>query len=163
MKILFLVLGIFLSAQAFSADGSSGCGPGWYVFKENSLVSSALRVITNGVLFPSSTLGMTFGTSNCSQHKIVQKENEAIHFVTMNFYDLKTDIVRGEGEFLSLLPNVLGCEKMDSKVFKAQMKKNYKSSFSSESSVLEAPSVLLQQTYQMILSHPALAQSCLAS
>ena len=90
MKTLILfILATVISGTAYGADGSSGCGPGWYILKDNSLVSSALRATTNGILVPVVTLGMTFGTSNCSKHKIVKKEKESLHFVTMNYFELK--------------------------------------------------------------------------
>ena len=95
MKNLFLALTLFGSCSLFAADGSSGCGPGWYLFKENSLVSSAFRATTNGILFPSVTFGMTFGTSNCTQHKLVLKEKESLHFVTENYFEVQADMARG--------------------------------------------------------------------
>ena len=56
------------ASQAMAMDGSSGCGPAWYVFKENTILSSSLRGTTNGTLWPVVTIGMTFGTSNCANH-----------------------------------------------------------------------------------------------
>ena len=69
MKKCLISLAILFSINAMAKDGSSGCGPGWYLLKKNSILSSSLRVTTNGIFFPTTTLGMTIGTSNCSKHK----------------------------------------------------------------------------------------------
>ena len=83
-----LALALLSATSAFAADGSSGCGPGWYIFKENSMVSSALRATTNGWSSPVVTIGMTFGTSNCAQHKLVMNDKRGLHFVTHNTNNL---------------------------------------------------------------------------
>src|SRR4051794_31289808 len=103
MKLLRFaaLLASFVSIQAFAMDGSSGCGPGWYLLKDTSIVSSALRATTNGILFPVYTFGMTFGTSNCTQHKLVLKEKESLYFATHNHFELKGNIAKGDGEYLS--------------------------------------------------------------
>ncbi|MCO4792212.1 MAG: DUF3015 family protein [Bacteriovoracaceae bacterium] len=110
IKILMLLTILSMSAQSFAKDSSSGCGAGWYILKKNSLVSSSLRATTNAMLL--NTLGMTFGTSNCSQHSIVKTEKEAIHFAEANHHQLMLDISRGSGEYLSAFNEILGC-KMD--------------------------------------------------
>ena len=56
-KIILIVLVAMFSTQLLAADGSSGCGPGWYVTKKNSLLSSAIRATTNAILIPTVTLG----------------------------------------------------------------------------------------------------------
>jgi hypothetical protein len=108
---LFLLATLFVSTTAVMAkDGSSGCGAGWYIFKKNSLVSSSLRATTNAI-FLNATFGMTFGTSNCSQHSIVKTEKEAIYFAEANHNQLMLDISRGEGEYLSAFSEIVGCKK----------------------------------------------------
>lgn len=106
--IASITLALF-SSGAMAADGSSGCGPGWYLFKDNSLVSSALRATTNNFLFPVVTFGMTTGTSNCTKHQIVMKEKESLHFVTHNYPEVQVDIAKGEGEYLRSLATTIGC------------------------------------------------------
>lgn len=106
-KLVLLAFFTALSSNLFAADGSSGCGAGWYVFKENSLISSALRASTNATFF--STVGMTFGTSNCAKHKIVQKEKEAVHFAEANYDTLMIEMGQGQGEFMAALSGLVGC------------------------------------------------------
>ena len=52
---------------------------------------------------------MTFGMLNCTQHKLVLKEKESLDFATMNHYELKRDVARGTGEYLSAFGETMGC------------------------------------------------------
>ncbi|TNF25990.1 MAG: DUF3015 domain-containing protein [Deltaproteobacteria bacterium] len=107
---LFVAMAFLTSTAAVMAgDSSSGCGAGWYIFKKNSLVSSSLRATTNAILL-NATFGMTFGTSNCSQHSIVKVEKEAIYFAEANHNQLMLDIARGEGEYLNAFSEIVGCK-----------------------------------------------------
>ena len=111
MKLIKLFVAMALLASTtvvMAGDSSSGCGAGWYIFKKNSLVSSALRSTTNALLL--NTVGMTSGTSNCSQHSIVKVEKEAIYFPEANHNQLMLDIARGEGEYLNAFSEIVGCK-----------------------------------------------------
>jgi hypothetical protein len=148
---------IAFSTSARAADGSSGCGPGWYLLQKNSLLSSALRTTTNTVLFPISLLGMTFGTSNCSKHFLVKNESRALHYVTHSHFDLRTDIARGSGPYLVTLNATLGCKPTSSprlaKLLKSQSTQAY----------VSAPEDLLKNVYTLILTDRELAHECGAS
>jgi hypothetical protein len=112
MRGMTWVFAAYLACSAgagLATDGSSGCGPAWYVLKENSLLSSFGRVVTNGVLFPVVTLGMTFGTSNCSKHSIADNDQRSLEFAAQNLDILRQDIARGEGEHLSSYFATFGC------------------------------------------------------
>ena len=110
MKAVVLALAcMLLTMPAMGKDGSSGCGPGWYVLKKNSLVSSVGRLITNGILLPISTLGMTFGTSNCSKHSIVQADKRSLHIAENTLPLLKQDIARGHGTYLNAYIDTFNC------------------------------------------------------
>ncbi|MNK12062.1 hypothetical protein D3C87_301180 [compost metagenome] len=158
MKFLAMALisGLF-SVQAFAADSSSGCGPGWYLFKENSLVSSALRGTTNAVLFPVTTIGMTVGTSNCTQHKLVLKEKESLHFATMNHFELKNEIAKGQGEYVSAFATTMGCPSQAQMHLNKSLQKNFKNIYN-KSEV--DPSKVLLEVYKVILTDPKLTQQC---
>jgi len=161
MKNLVLVfLLMFVSTQVFSADGSSGCGPGWYVFKKNSLVSSSLRATTNGVLFPSTTIGMTIGSSNCSKHSIVKKEKESLKFASENYFEIAADASRGQGEFLNSFATTIGCRESGQQVFDKEMKKNFKKIYNSKK---VDPERMLMETYILIFSSEELVKSCVLS
>lgn len=128
-KILGILFVSFLSAaishSVQAADGSSGCGPGWYVFKQNSLVSSSLRSTTNGVLWPTVTVGMTLGTSNCAKHSIVQKPYRSLHYVAHNFDHLQHEAAVGGGEVTAALASVWGCPWSAQTEFDQVLQSNY--------------------------------------
>lgn len=155
--LMLIVASLFGYSGAQAADGSSGCGPGWYVFKDNSLFSSALRATTNGVLFPVTTIGMTVGTSNCTKHKIVLKEQESLHFATMNYFELKSAIVKGEGEYLSAFANTMGCPMQAQGRLNQQLRSNYDQLYPSNQI---QPENVLTEVYKAILSDSDLTQQC---
>lgn len=161
MKALFLfvlvLVGISFSTQSFAADGSSGCGPGWYLFKDNSLVSSALRSTTNGSLWPSTAGGMTSGTSNCTQHKIVLKEQESLHFATMNHFELKNEIAKGQGEYLSAFSETIGCPASAQGRLNQKLQGQFKEIYPTTEIT---PSNVLIEVYKTILKDPELTRQC---
>ncbi|MCB9092223.1 MAG: DUF3015 family protein [Halobacteriovoraceae bacterium] len=157
MKNLIALVFILSIPKLFSADGSSGCGPGWYLLKENSLVSSSLRATTNGVLAPVTTIGMTVGTSNCTQHKIVKTEKEAQYYATMNYFELKNETALGEGAFLSAFGQTIGCGQAELSYLNSKLQENYQNLFpASESN----PDEMLKEVYKIILKDQKLLQSC---
>lgn len=157
-QFLTLISIISFSAAAFASDGSSGCGPGWYVFKDNSLVSSSLRSTTNAVLFPAVTIGMTSGTSNCTKHTIVKQEKESLHFIAHNYFELKGQVTRGNGPHIESFTRTLGCPARAAKPLGIQLKKNYKTIFSPGPNQHEAT---LLEVYNTIFSDPELSAMCL--
>ncbi len=155
---LLLICGISACSQmSFAADGSSGCGPGWYLFKENSLVSSSFRATTNAILLPVVTFGMTFGTSNCTQHKIVKTEKESLYFVTMNYFELKSEIAKGNGEYINALAQTMGCESSANERLSTALKRNYPVIFQNSSI---QPEATLSEVYKTIFRDEKLTQAC---
>jgi len=119
----FLVMALLLAlSTTVVADNSSGCGLGWQVFPKNSLVSSAFRTTTH-IILPN-TFSMTFGTSGCSRHDIVQNEKKGIHFAESNFHQLMIDMAKGEGEYLQGFAKVTGYSG-DIKIYGEYIKSNY--------------------------------------
>ena len=129
IKIFMLItvmIGCFKSFQALAKDGSSGCGPGWYVAKENTMLSSSLRMTTNGILGPTVTLGMTFGTSNCKKHSLVMEDKQAENFLAHNLEELRMEMAMGEGSHLSGFSKLLGCDTTAQQQLAQQIKDHYK-------------------------------------
>lgn len=156
-KMFFLLLAIGLYSTAYSRDSSSGCGPGWYLFKKNSLISSALRATTNGILIPTVTLGMTSGTSNCSKHSIVKTEQESLKYATENYYELISQVAQGNGEFLNQFSDVIGCNRSSIDTFKKELRSNFNKIFPKHEANSEK---LLLETYKIILNNKTLLYSC---
>ncbi len=140
-----------------AVDGSTGCGPGWYILKENSLVSSALRGTTHWVLFPIVTLGMIFGTSNCTQHSLVLKEKESLHFATMNYFELQGNIAKGRGEYLSAFATTVGCPAHAQMRFNQRLRTHYSDLYSHGET---NPEKVLLEVYKTILNDRELTQAC---
>ncbi len=123
--LLLVTLGLG-AGKAMAMDGSSGCGPAWYVFKENSIVSSALRAITNGTLSPIVTLGETFGTSNCAKHTLVMNDKQSLEFASKSFDVLRQDIAKGRGEYLNAYISSFGCNELVRPQLSSQMQSAFK-------------------------------------
>lgn len=155
LLVFACVVGGVSSAQA--TDGSSGCGPGWYLFKDNSLFSSAFRATTNAFLFPVTTIGMTVGTSNCTQHKIVLKEQESLHFATMNYFELKNEIAKGNGEYLSAFAYTVGCSAQAQGKLNGHLRQKFKALY--PNAKVQPENVLLE-VYKTILSDENLTRQC---
>ncbi len=156
----FFVISLVCLASAsisFAADGSSGCGPGWYVLKDNSLVSSSLRATTDASLFPVTTIGMTLGTSNCTKHTIVLKEKESLHFATMNYYALKADVAKGNGQYLTAFAETMGCESRAQVKLNKGLKNNYEKIFKSGAA---NPENALLEVYKTIFRDGDLTNQC---
>ncbi|MES2965553.1 MAG: DUF3015 family protein [Bdellovibrionota bacterium] len=156
-RLMFALFAFLVSAPAFAADGSSGCGPGWYLMQDNSLVSSALRATTNGILFPVVTIGMTFGTSNCTQHKIVLKEKESLYFATMNHFELKADLAKGNGEYLSSFASTMGCPASAQGRLNEKLRANFTSVYREQG---VQPEAVLVEVYKTIFSDVELTKKC---
>jgi len=155
---MLLFVGILMSAFAAQAmDGSSGCGPGWFLFKDESLVSSSLRSTTDGVLWPTVTGGMTSGTSNCSKHSIVREDKESLHFATMNYYEIKGEIARGEGPFLTSFGSTLGCSGEVRAHLNQTLKENYRQIFPSSE---VSPEHAVDEIHKVIQQDQLLSQQC---
>lgn len=155
----FVASAFFASVQALGADGSSGCGPGWYVLKDNSILSSSLRATTNGILWPSTTVGMTLGTSNCAKHKLVEKEKESLHFATMAYHDLQVQMAQGKGSHLSAFAATLGCDWRAQEAFNKAIQANYDNVFPSSD---VNPTGLVGNVVETIQANPELAARCTA-
>jgi hypothetical protein len=152
-----LTLALLSATSVFAADGSSGCGPGWYIFKENSMVSSALRLTTNGWSSPIVTIGMTFGTSNCAQHKLVMNDKRGLHFVTHNTSNLLAETSMGQGESLGALASAMGCGWKAQARFNDAMKANFDGIFG----ITEpSPTEIYGQMINVVGNDPELAANC---
>lgn len=110
MKAIFSILAVsfvFASGQAAAAKafGMAGCGLGNLAFGKESQV---LAATTNGTSY-SQWFGITSGTSNCVDTG-AHAANRLPLFIEGNKVALANDIARGEGETITTLANVLGCE-----------------------------------------------------
>jgi hypothetical protein len=123
MRILMVLGALFLAFSAHGEDKSNGCGLGWKVAPQTSLISSYTRGITN--FTTSSTSGMTSGTSGCDHHSIVNNDKKDIHFAEANYHSLMIEMAKGQGEFLNGFAMTLGCGPSEASQFAEISQKNY--------------------------------------
>ena len=154
-KIIIVLSFIALPSLSFAADSSSGCGLGWKIVSDNSLISSYTRAMTNALT--SSTFGMTSGTSGCSKHSIVKKDVEAATYAFTNFDSLKSDMSKGDGETLAGLGRLMGCNDASLGAFSSSVKSQYETVFPTANT---APEEMFYNVKSVISSNPNLVRSC---
>lgn len=102
--------------------GMAGCGLGSIVFGDKPGMVQIIAATTNGI-YGNQTFAITSGTSNCGESgRTAQVEQ----FIDVNKVALEKEVVRGQGETLSSLSNLMGCQNSD---FTTQMSKNYSRGF----------------------------------
>ena len=154
-KVIIMVFLFSFMNFAQAEDGSNGCGPGWFIFKDYSLVSATSRAFVNQAS-NLATLGMTFGTSGCDYHSIVEKKHEQIHFVRENLDQLEVEIAVGKGHYVEQFASVMGCHQKPNH-FINTMKKSYVKLFNKGSI---KSSELLNNVKNTIKGHPYLSKEC---
>ena len=119
---LFLaVVALGISAQSFGKgkevepDKGDGCGLGWQITKERTMLATTTRGTTNAFVPP--TFGMTTGTIGCEQHSFAMRERAAAEFAYNNIDKLTVDMARGEGEYITSLARAFGCADSAVKAF----------------------------------------------
>lgn len=152
MKKLAILLALLVSPVSFAADSSSGCGLGYEIAPKQSLLSSFARSLTNATFL--NTVAMTFGTSGCAKHSIVQKDHEAQYFAEANYHNLMMEMAMGNGESLGNFAAVLGC---DANYFGGRLQSLYGEVFSSQD---VGATNMLQNVKAAIRSDAILAASC---
>lgn len=128
MKLLIVALATFgffatANAQLESLKGSgtygtAGCGLGSMVFGKEEGAMQIIAATLNGTGVQ--TFGITSGTSNCGKGLLAKAEVNS--FIQSNAIALENDIARGQGETLSTLNNMLGCDAQ----FSNTLQKNFK-------------------------------------
>lgn len=101
--------------------GMAGCGLGSIVFGPKPGMVQVVAATVNGTGVQ--TFGISTGTSNCSESGVFAKTED---YINTNKVALENDIVRGEGETLASLSEVMECQ---SPAFGSSMKKNYVAAF----------------------------------
>jgi hypothetical protein len=87
--------------------GTAGCGLGSMLFGKQPGMIQILAATTNGS-FGTQTFGITSGTSNCTDMGSGPASAKA--FIETNREALAKDIARGQGETISSLSSLAGCQ-----------------------------------------------------
>jgi len=154
-SLLLLAAFSLASANLYAADSSSGCGLGWEVNGDTSMLGTTTRNTTHATLAP--TFSMTFGTSGCARHSIVKNESKGIHYAEGNFASLMVEMSQGQGEVLAGFAEVMGCAKAEAQ-FGSVMQSHYGEIFTSAKAT---PSEMYQQVKLKIKADQGLSNSCI--
>jgi hypothetical protein len=100
--------------------GMAGCGLGSMLFGKQPGMMQVLAATTNGT-FGSQTFGISTGTSNCTDMSPGPATSKA--FIEGNREAVAKDIARGQGETISSLTSLAGCQ--DSKQVGAVLKSDF--------------------------------------
>lgn len=112
VRIAAVAAGVLFAQGALAQD--AGCGLGSMIINENSKIMQILAATTNGS-FGSQTFGISTGTSNCKAQNLVMQEKAVQYFAEVNKDDLSREMAKGEGEKLSTLAALYGCESQASR------------------------------------------------
>lgn len=137
-KALFAALLVApLSAMA-AGDNVGTCGLGSKVFDGQSGVAQQLLAVTTNGSTGSQTIGITFGTSGCTQGGPVSSTWKTAAFIDGNKAKLARDMSRGNGETLDALAKVMGVADADKAHFYTTTKQNFDRIFPSDQADTQA-------------------------
>ena len=117
-KILVACALLALSTQAAKNYGMAGCGLGSIVMGKGG---SQISAWTTNSTFWSTEIGITIGTSNCTDDGVAMGDREQEMFTEANFDMLKQEIAQGQGENINALASLMGCDESQSKVLSSSL------------------------------------------
>jgi hypothetical protein len=141
---------------AKAEDKGLGCGLGRVVAPKSTWVSATTQFVVDQVL-PVQTSAMTTGTSGCAAHSIVKIDKRALHYTDANYELIEMDMARGQGEYLSGLVAVLGCNSGVVPTVGMAIKGNYNQIIPKTE---RNPDQMLLNVQQIINSKPDLKSGC---
>lgn len=122
MKSLVILASLLFASVGFAADTLDGCGLGWQVTSKKTYTATTTRGTTNAFVPP--TFGMTTGTMGCDRLDIGKNKKEAADYVATNFETLKSELAKGQGEYVVALAESFGC-KRSAEAVGAHLQRNY--------------------------------------
>ena len=135
MKKLVLALLTVVSVTAMAekkemramagADTLDGCGLGWQVTQNRTMIATTTRGTTNAFVPPS--FGMTSGTLGCEQISFAANEKQAATFVATNFQTLKSELALGQDEYVSAMIQSFGCSASQVPAISSRIQNSYDS------------------------------------
>lgn len=118
MKKIIFFISLLLTATTFAAKpfGMAGCGLGAVLIGKNG--NQIFASTTNGT--GTQSFGISSGTSNC----VTVTEQTAMlkNFIEANHQALITDMAKGQGDTLSALSNIYGCNQQ---IFASEIQQSY--------------------------------------
>lgn len=163
-KIMMVIaLASFAQAGIAMAYGNPDTGPGcglgklaWADFKrQKDIAPQVLMATTNGT-FWSTTFGISFGTSGCTNDGKVWAERKTEVFVATTFDNLAGDMARGHGEHLTALATLLGVPTDHQQMFFTLVQERYRELLERGET---SPSALIKALDEAVATHPVLAKA----
>ncbi len=109
LAVLFGSLAAPLMAHA-GGYGAAGCGLGAVIIGDKPGMVQLFAGTTNAFM-GNQTFGITSGTLNCAEGASAKNQFVQETFVAINLNSLSRDAAMGNGEYLSALSTLFGCEK----------------------------------------------------
>lgn len=151
------VLSLLLPVSSFAAGyGAAGCGLGSMVLGSQSGGRQIFAATTNGT-FGSQTFGITFGTSNCGDHGLINISKEREIFAQENYTSLVKEMAQGKGENLYTLASLYQCPAETHQEFGAMVQEKFDHLVVNDQTT---STELLSQLENQLAHHPKLAKSC---
>ncbi len=145
-KKLSCIITLLALSNGYAAHyGMAGCGVGALVFKDQPGKIQIVAATLNNFVSPQ-TSAITSGTSGCYEEN---SSSAKLDYIEINKVSLKSDAARGNGETLSGLSTLLGCQ--NSGLFHSEVKTNYNAIFGQESA---------QEILEAIKMHTSAQQTC---
>jgi hypothetical protein len=152
--VMLAVAAIPVQAGNFSY---AGCGLGAVIWgKNNNRGVQTLASTTNGTFY-SQTLGITSGTSECTDGGVARKEKAREIFVAANLKDVTREMAAGHGEFVSALGTLSGCTQQVMPDFLQAVQSHYQTIVPTATT---EPLQIVHGLDSVIASSSLLSQSC---
>lgn len=148
-----LIVGALVPAVGQARDSSDGCGLGWEVTQDKTLMATLTRGTTNNFVPP--TFGMTTGTIGCEQHSIAQNDQGAAVYAMVNHEALLMEMASGSGEVLDAFARSMGCSDAALNDF-ASLTQGHFADLQGHSNGIE----MFVKARSLVNNHPALSASC---
>jgi Protein of unknown function (DUF3015) len=125
--LALLAFALLLAAPTAFAGNSAGCGLGHLLWDgQSGMVANVLAVTTNGT-FGSQTFGVTTGTSGCNSNDTVYNQTQQEQFVAVNYDRLSVEAAQGNGQYVSALAELMGCDAAAQPEFARMSQSKYES------------------------------------
>jgi len=134
------------------------CGPGPVVTSnDQSIALQSLGATTNAFFLPTQTLAITSGTSGCSNDGLIYKDKEQAVYVAYNYEGIVEDLAAGQGEHLSALAGLMGCDRSATDALGTVAQERFEAVVPERG---RAPDALLAALKREAAAHPRVASGC---
>lgn len=148
---------LLLPVSSFAAGyGAAGCGLGSMVLGSKPGARQIFAATTNATL-GSQTFGITFGTSNCGDHGLINISKEREVFAQENYTSLVKEMAQGKGENLYTLASLYQCPAETHQEFGALVQEKFDHLVANDQTT---STELLGKLENQLTHHPKLAESC---